>query len=88
MEGQGAGYVGNVGTGFKDQVARDLRRQLDAIKVATPVVAVKGRGLAFSQPALVAEIEFRAWTDDGKLRHASFKGLREAADHAKVFEIV
>ncbi|MGO4843642.1 hypothetical protein AB4144_66340, partial [Rhizobiaceae sp. 2RAB30] len=25
----------------------------------------------------VAEVEFRAWTADGVLRHASFRGLRE-----------
>ena len=29
------------------------------------------------EPKLVAEIEFRAWTTDRQLRHASFKGLRE-----------
>ncbi|WP_083541682.1 hypothetical protein [Sinorhizobium americanum] len=26
---------------------------------------------------LIAEIEYRAWTQDGKLRHPSFKGIRE-----------
>ncbi|MGZ2383934.1 ATP-dependent DNA ligase [Rhizobium brockwellii] len=29
------------------------------------------------KPKLIAEIEHRAWTDDGKLRHASYKRLRE-----------
>ena len=29
------------------------------------------------RPELVAEVEFRAWTGDGHLRHASFRGLRE-----------
>ena len=29
------------------------------------------------QPELVAEVEFRAWTADGLLRHARFRGLRE-----------
>jgi len=38
-------------------------------------------------PELVAEIEFRAWTDDGKLRHASFKGLRDEADEASVYRL-
>jgi bifunctional non-homologous end joining protein LigD len=31
-------------------------------------------------PELAAEIEFRGWTDDAKLRRASFKGLREEAE--------
>ncbi|MBB4231008.1 ATP-dependent DNA ligase [Rhizobium mongolense] len=29
------------------------------------------------QPTLIAEIERRAWTHDEKLRHASYKGLRD-----------
>nr|WP_245509952.1 hypothetical protein [Rhizobium leguminosarum] len=32
-------------------------------------------------------MEYRAWTDDGKLRHASFKGFREVQDNAVVCEI-
>jgi len=86
-QGDGLVYVGNVGTGFRDQVARDLRKQLDGMKVTKPAAPVKGKGLVFSAPVLVAEIEFRAWTNDGKLRHASFKGLREAADNADVYAI-
>jgi bifunctional non-homologous end joining protein LigD len=44
-------------------------------------------GQLFVEPQLVAEIEFRGWTDEPKLRHASFKGLREAADHTEVMEL-
>jgi bifunctional non-homologous end joining protein LigD len=36
---------------------------------------------------LIAEIEYRAWTDDKKLRHASYNGLREKQDNATVFQI-
>ncbi|WP_411756398.1 hypothetical protein [Sinorhizobium meliloti] len=36
---------------------------------------------------LVAEVEYRAWTDDGKLRHASFKGIREREDGSVVLEL-
>jgi len=39
------------------------------------------------QPTLIAEIEFRGWTDDGDLRHASYKGLREVQDNAAVYEL-
>jgi bifunctional non-homologous end joining protein LigD len=80
-------YVGSVGTGFKDKVARDLRLQLDALKTATPSIVLKSKNVVFSTPKLIAEIEFRAWTGDGKLRHASFKGLREGADHSAIYEI-
>ncbi|TCL65756.1 ATP dependent DNA ligase-like protein [Rhizobium sp. BK251] len=39
------------------------------------------------EPVLIAEIEYRALTHDGKLRHASYKGLREVQDNAAVFKI-
>ena len=29
------------------------------------------------KPVLVAEVEFTEWTEDGRLRHPSFKGIRE-----------
>jgi bifunctional non-homologous end joining protein LigD len=41
----------------------------------------------FALPTLIAEIEFRGWTGDGNLRHASYKGLREVQDNAAVFEM-
>lgn len=48
----------------------------------TPAVALRRRGAVFVEPVLVAEVEYRAWTNDGKLRHASFKGIREREDDA------
>jgi bifunctional non-homologous end joining protein LigD len=35
-------------------------------------------------PALVVEVEYRGWTADQQLRHASFKGLREDKDAREV----
>lgn len=80
-------YVGGVGTGFTARSATALRRQLDAITMPKPATDVGKRNGAFVKPVLVAKIEFRAWTDDGKLRHASFKGLREEADAASVYRL-
>ncbi|TBA16121.1 hypothetical protein ELH65_09135 [Rhizobium ruizarguesonis] len=42
----------------------------------------------FVNPKLVTEVEYRAWTHDGKLRHASYKGLRDSAEEATVYEII
>ncbi|MGO4670652.1 hypothetical protein [Bosea sp. 2RAB26] len=47
---------------------------------------MRRKGTRWVPPALVAEIEFRGWTTDGKLRHASYKGLREEAD-GTVFQV-
>lgn len=80
-------YVDAVGTGFKEKDATYLKKTLDMLKTRTPVVALKGKNYIFAQPTLIAEIEFRGWTDDGNLRHASYKGLREVQDNAAVYAL-
>ncbi|WP_436113251.1 hypothetical protein [Neorhizobium tomejilense] len=77
-------YLGSFGTGFRYDVARSLKKQLDKLKTTLTPVSVPGKDLVLTAPALVAETEYRAWTNDGKLQHPSFKGLRDA-DNA--FEI-
>ncbi|WP_313607108.1 non-homologous end-joining DNA ligase [Rhizobium sp.] len=79
--------VGSVGTGFKEKDAVHLKKTLDKLKTKKPAVPMKGKNLVFAQPTLIAEIHFRGWTDDGNLRHASFKGLRETQDNAAIFEM-
>ncbi len=86
-KGDGLVYVGNVGTGFSAKLARDLRVQLDSMRIDKAAAPVKGKGLIFVEPTLVAEVTFSTWTHDGKLRHPSFKGLREAGDSAEVYEV-
>ncbi len=75
-------YAGRVGTGFSRDVARDLATRLGRLGRKTPPFAEKvpadaARGVLWVKPELVAEVEFRAWTADGILRHAAFRGLRE-----------
>ncbi|EJC66167.1 DNA polymerase LigD-like ligase domain-containing protein [Rhizobium leguminosarum bv. viciae WSM1455] len=79
-------YVGGVGTGFSERSAAELREQMDRLVIAKPAVDTgRKRNAVFIDPKLVAEIEYRAWTHDGKLRHASYKGLRDRKDSADVY---
>jgi bifunctional non-homologous end joining protein LigD len=80
-------YVGGVGTGFTARSGTALRRQLDALAIPKPAIDVGKRKGVFVKPILVAEVEFRAWTNDGKLRHSSFKGLREEADASSIYQL-
>ncbi len=75
-------HVGRVGTGYTHIVAEQLFKRLGRLQAkenpfATKLTAEEHRGVRFVRPELVAEVEFRAWTADGHLRHASFRGLRE-----------
>ncbi|MBB6219375.1 bifunctional non-homologous end joining protein LigD [Rhizobium leguminosarum] len=80
-------YVGGVGTGFKERETIRPRQGLDKIKTAKAPVELKRKGAIWVQPTFIAEIEYRAWTHDGKLRHPSYKGLRERQDNAAVCRI-
>ncbi|MBZ3695420.1 MULTISPECIES: DNA ligase D [Phyllobacterium] len=75
-------HVGRVGTGFTTRLAEELFRQLSGLRIdkspfAERLDALESRNLRFIRPVLVADVEFRGWTADGSLRHASFRGLRE-----------
>lgn len=60
---------------------------MEKIKALAPEYSGRRKGVVWIKPTLVAEIEYRAWTHDGKLRHASYKGLREVQDNPAVYEI-
>lgn len=84
----GLAYVGSVGTGLTVASATALRKQLDRITATSPPArGVSRKGVVWVKPKLAAEIAYRGWTHDDKLRHASFKGLREKADEAAVFRL-
>jgi ATP-dependent DNA ligase len=68
-----------VGTGFTDQVLRELQEQLDGMaRPESPFTRgqPKERDTRWVAPRLVAQIGFTEWTRDGKLRHPRYQGLR------------
>jgi bifunctional non-homologous end joining protein LigD len=74
-------YSGRVGTGFNRQSARELWQNFQRLRTAKPAfamppVATKSKGVVWVKPELVAQVDYRAWTGEGILRHASFKALR------------
>jgi len=75
-------YAGKVGTGFKQKDLVDIMRALAPIEVARspfvpePSRAWTGPNRRWVTPILVAEVVFSEWTNDGRLRHPSFQGLR------------
>lgn len=75
-------HVGRVGTGYTADIAEMLLGRLKPLGIddspfGEKLTALARRDLHFVKPELVAEVEFRAWSGDGNLRHASFRGLRE-----------
>ena len=73
---------GRVGTGFtEDELDRLARAARPAAARRLAVRARAGRssprGAVFVEPELVAEVEFREWTQGGQLRAPSYKGLRD-----------
>ncbi|RVL50941.1 hypothetical protein CN137_33900, partial [Sinorhizobium meliloti] len=80
-------YVGGCGTGWSHDLSRELRNVLASIATNKAAVSLRRKNAVFTEPMLVAEVEYRAWTDDGKLRHASFKGIRPREDEAAIYEL-
>ncbi len=75
-------HVGRVGTGFTAAMAHELFTKLEPLRISSSpfdarLDAGAARHVRYVRPQLVAEVEFRGWTADHILRHASFRGLRE-----------
>lgn len=76
-------YAGQVGTGFTAATLADMEARLAPLRTPAPpfadlngVATRDHRDAQWVRPELVAAVEFRHWTADGRLRAPSFKGLR------------
>lgn len=82
-------YLGHVGTGFSDAVLIDLMARLRPLARSTSpfdevVPREHARRARWVEPVLVGEVEYRLVTRDGRLRHASWRGLRPDREPASV----
>jgi bifunctional non-homologous end joining protein LigD len=71
-------YAGKVDHGFDKASAADLQRRLKPLIRKTQPYAkrIAHKGI-WVEPKLLAEVEYRAKSAEGKVRHPFFKGLRE-----------
>ena len=91
-------YIGKVGAGFNDLTQKELMRRFKLLETKVcPFDIVPdvdepsrfrhqrlGAKPTWLKPELVCEVEFAEISRDGKLRQASFKGLREDKNPADV----
>ncbi|MBK8171050.1 MAG: DNA ligase D [Sandaracinaceae bacterium] len=72
-------YSGKTKTGFSDRSLMQLQEKLKKLERKTRTVddAPRMSGVHWVKPILVAEIRYSEITNDGRLRHPAFEGLRE-----------
>ena len=73
-------YAGHVGTGFTDQELKDLKRMFTA-RSTSPFAGTLPREVTrdahWIEPDLVGEVAYAVWTAERRLRHPSWKGVRD-----------
>jgi bifunctional non-homologous end joining protein LigD len=72
-------YAGKVGTGFDDETLVDLREKLSELERPSPAfkdVDPFQRGVHWVEPQIVGQFGFTEWTEQNRLRHPRFLGLR------------
>ena len=85
-DGQDLRYAGKVGTGYDQATLEHLSRLLAERGRSTSPFAerISDRDVRFVTPELVAAVTFLEWTDNGRLRHPVFEGLRTDKDAREV----
>jgi bifunctional non-homologous end joining protein LigD len=76
-EGRELMYVGRVGTGWDYKTARAIRRELEPLARSTSPLTkpIRKRDTTWVEPRFDAEVAYADITDDGMVRHPSFKRL-------------
>lgn len=77
----GLAYAGSVGTGFDARMLDELAARLRLIEqrdspFVGPVDPRQVRAARWVRPELVGEVGFGEWTEEGRMRHPVWRGLR------------
>lgn len=85
----GLTYAGRVGTGFTAATLRQLADLLEPLSrkgspFPEPLDNESERVAHWVEPVLVVDVDYAAWTQDGRMRHPSYKGLRPDLDPQEV----
>ena len=75
-------YAGGVGSGYSERELEALREKLDGLATDRPAELLlsgdpPGNDVHWVRPELVAEVQYTAWSGEGRIRHPVFVGLRE-----------
>jgi bifunctional non-homologous end joining protein LigD len=82
-------FAGRVSAGFTDRALDEMYELLWPLRRATSpydeeVPVEDAKDAQWVEPRLVGEVAFDHWTLDGRLRAASWRGLRDDADPLEV----
>ncbi len=76
-------YVGHTGSGFDDRELQRVFKLLAPLETKDSPFKDPPKGnerVHWVKPTLVAEVKFTEWTDDNRLRHPIYLGLRDDID--------
>lgn len=78
-------YAGRAGTGISEHEGKELEEKFEQIKsevspFLVPPESKSTEQIIWLNPKLAAEIKFAEWTNENRLRQASFQGLRTDKD--------
>jgi bifunctional non-homologous end joining protein LigD len=76
-------YIGHTGTGFGERELARVAALLRPLETSTcPFAArpVANERPHWTRPELVVEVAFTEWTDEGRMRHPKYLGLRDDVD--------